>query len=63
MKSKWRSLLAVAFLMCMTPAMMGGCDIDVSDDFFEDGGFTEAIYAVGDVTTQIILVSAAAYGH
>jgi hypothetical protein len=55
--------LAVAFLMCMTPAMMGGCDIDVSDDFFEDGGFTEAIYAVGDVTTQIILVSAAAYGH
>lgn len=59
MKSKLaRCLLLVALLV---PLMGGDCEID--DDFNEDGGLTEAIYATGDAVSQIIIVSEAVWGQ
>lgn len=49
-----------ALLLMLGPIAAAGCDVD--DDFYEDGHLLDAIYAVGDVATQLVLVSAAAFG-
>lgn len=59
MRHALRKLTLSALLLVM-PLLSLGCDVD--DDFFEDGHLTDAIYATGDAISQIIVVSAAAWG-
>lgn len=50
-------------LMILTlPALSIGCDVDIDDDFFEDGYLTDAIYATGDAISQVIFVSGEVWG-
>ncbi len=53
-----RMMLSAMFLIL--PILSVGCDTDT--DFFEDGEFTNAIYATGDAISQVIVVSALAWG-
>lgn len=53
-----RLLICLAILAL--PVFSLGCEAD--DDFYEDGGLTRAIYATGDAVSQVIAVSAAAWG-
>lgn len=57
MKTKLSKLLLTVMLLAL-PILSTGCD----DDFYEDGHLTDAIYAVGDAVSQVIVVSAAAFG-
>ena len=45
-------------MLIALPVISTGCD----DDFYEDGHLTDAIYAFGDAVSQVIVVSAAAFG-
>ncbi len=53
----WRWLIRSTALACAVLAV--GCDVD--DDFFEDGHLTDAIYAFGDVTVDIIRAVAVSF--
>lgn len=57
MKKKLNRILLSLMLLAL-PVLSIGCD----DDFYEDGYLTDAIYAVGDAVSQVIVVSAAAFG-
>ncbi|GMU32662.1 MAG: hypothetical protein HS101_17090 [Planctomycetia bacterium] len=57
MKTRIQKLLLSLMLIAL-PVFSTGCD----DDFYEDGHLTDAIYALGDAVSQVIVVSAAAFG-
>ena len=57
MKARLGKLFLTLMLLTL-PVLSTGCD----DDFYEDGHLTAAIYAVGDAVSQVIVVSAAAFG-
>ncbi len=56
----WR--LICSLMILTLPMLSTGCDVEIDDDFFEEGYLTEAIYATGDAISQIIVVSGAVWG-